>query len=247
MVGRMELLPYALAAVSAILVGLARTGIPGVGILAVPLMALADEQARMSVGKLLPLLIFADLLTLAWYRRHGETRIILRLVPWIALGYLPGFFALRLLPENIFRPFLGLMILILLGLDAWRLRKGWHHLPHHPVFILLIGLLVGFSTMVANAAGPVITIYWLANGLSKERFAASSAWLFLILNTSKIPFYEHLGLMDWRSAAWSLMFVPLVFGGALLGRRILRFIHPDTFNRNAIVLAALSAVVLLAS
>ena len=243
----MELVPYALAAVSAILVGLARTGVPGVGILAVPLMALADEHARMSVGKLLPLLIFADLLTLAWYRRHGETRIILRLVPWIALGYLPGFFALRLLPENIFRPFLGLMILILLALDAWRLRKGWHHLPHHPAFILLIGVLVGFSTMVANAAGPVITIYWLANGLSKERFAASSAWLFLILNTSKVPFYEHLGLMDWRSAGWSLMFVPLVLGGALLGRRILRFIHPETFNRNAIVLAALSALVLLCS
>ncbi|MFO1491307.1 MAG: sulfite exporter TauE/SafE family protein [Kiritimatiellia bacterium] len=241
----MEILSYALAGLSAILVGLSRTGLPGVGILAIPLMALADEQARMSVGKLLPLLIFADLLTLFWYRKHGEARIILRLIPWIALGYLPGHYALRYLPESAFRPFLGVMILILLGLDAWRLRKGWHHLPHHPAFILLIGILVGFSTMVANAAGPIITIYWLANGLGKERFAASSAWLFLVINTSKIPFYGHLGLLSWESVRASLLFAPLVVAGLLFGRRILHRIRPAAFNRNAIVLAALSALILL--
>ena len=236
---------YLLTSLSAILVGLSRTGIPGVGILAVPLMALANEQARLSVGKLLPLLIFADVLVLLWYRRHGNLRILIRLIPWIALGYIPGFYVLGSVPENFFRTLLGGMILIMLGLDYWRLKKGWHHLPHHPVFILLMGILVGFSTMVANAAGPIITIYWIANGLTKERFAASSAWLFIALNTSKIPFYHHIGLLDWETTAWVGIFLPLVFIGAFIGRKILHIIRPETFNRNAIVLAALSALALL--
>ncbi|BCW98807.1 MAG: hypothetical protein KatS3mg024_1634 [Armatimonadota bacterium] len=64
-------LEWALALASAALVGFSKTGVPGTGILVVPLMA-ALFGGRQSVGTLLPMLIFADCFAVAWYRRHAR-------------------------------------------------------------------------------------------------------------------------------------------------------------------------------
>src|SRR4051812_16280811 len=77
--------------VCAVLSGMAKTGVPGLGILAVPLLALAvDDNAYLSTGLLLPLLCVADCFAVAWYRRHASWPHIGRLLPWVVAGMIPG-------------------------------------------------------------------------------------------------------------------------------------------------------------
>lgn len=59
-----------------------------------------------------------------------------------------------------------------------------------------MGTLSGITTMLANAAGPLVSLYLLAISLPKPQLIATSAWFFLIINASKIPFSMQLGLID---------------------------------------------------
>ena len=58
------------------------------------------------------------------------------------------------------------------------------------------GLAAGFTTMVANAAGAVMTVYLVAQGVDKRRFLGTAAWFFLGVNLCKLPFSVGLGLVD---------------------------------------------------
>ena len=86
-----------LAAASALLVGLSKTGLPGVSIPAILLMTEAyPHDARLSVGAILPLLLVGDVFAVAWYRRHADWNRLARLLPYVFVGMLPG--AGRILP-----------------------------------------------------------------------------------------------------------------------------------------------------
>ena len=85
---------------------------------------------------------------------------------------------------------------ILLSMSAIHLFRKWRRrandeadrLPHHPAFIIGTGIIGGFATMIANAAGPVAALYFLASGLPKYAFIGTSAWFFFLANIFKIPF-----------------------------------------------------------
>ena len=74
---------------AALMVGITKTGIPGIGILVVPLMALVFG-GRLSVGATLPLLIFGDIFAVLWYRRHARWDNLRSLFPWVITGILVG-------------------------------------------------------------------------------------------------------------------------------------------------------------
>ena len=61
-----------------------------------------------------------------------------------------------------------------------------------------LGVLGGMATMLANAAGPIAQFYLLAMKLPKYTFIGTSAWLFLIVNISKVPFMCELGILSWE-------------------------------------------------
>ncbi|MFD9352984.1 fluoride efflux transporter FluC, partial [Streptomyces diastaticus] len=98
------------------------------------------------------------------------------------------------------------------------------------------GVLGGFTTMVANAGGPVMSLYLLSAGFRKLGFLGTSAWFFLIVNTSKVPFSVGLGLIDGPSLLLDAVLVLLVVPGALLGRALAHRINQVLFER--LVLAA---------
>ena len=60
---------------------LARTGVPGVATLTVPLMVLTVGDARQAAAWTARILIAADIFAVTYWRRHTETRALLRLVP----------------------------------------------------------------------------------------------------------------------------------------------------------------------
>ena len=108
-----------------------------------------------------------------------------------------------------------------------------------------LGALAGIATMLANAASPIMTIYILAARLAKYEFVGTSAWLFMIINVSKLPFSYALGLINLRSLSFNLLLLPAVTIGALAGRRLLKFVPQLWFERFLLFSAALAALRLI--
>src|SRR5262249_54336806 len=105
-----------------------------------------------------------------------------------------------------------------------------------------IGILVGVATMLANAAGPIMTVYLLAARLPKYEFMGTSAYLFLTINLSKLPFSYSLGLIPRPPLHSNLILFPAVAIGALTGRQLLKFVPQLWFERLLLLSAALAAL-----
>ena len=225
--------------------GFAKTGVPGVGILAVILLANTMPDSRQSVGVLLPLLIFADLFAVTTYRKHTQWKVIRKLLPPTLLGVAFGGLALNYLKGVRFDWVMGGLVLFQLALDLLRRRFRLDHIPHHPLYAWFFGVLGGVTTTLGNMAGPVMTLYMLSIGLDKHKFMGSMAWFFLIINLVKVPIFVGQGMITFDSLATSLSLAPGVALGALLGRRIFRYIPQGPFKGVVQILAALAAFRLL--
>lgn len=232
---------WTLAALCAFNVGVAKTGVPGLGILVVPTMVLVVGDARQSAGWLLPILCIADIFAVFYYRRHAAAGKLFSLTPWVLAGMAAGAAALSL-QERTLRPIIGAIVLLMLIAYLWRkhypntFQLAGHSAPY--------GLAAGFSTTVANAAGPVMNLYLLSKKLSKEEFIATGAWFFFLINLSKIPIYWWHGLFTTRSLTANAILAPAVIAGALSGRWLFNRISPKAFEAAVVVLTALSAVIL---
>jgi len=107
------------------------------------------------------------------------------------------------------------------------------------------GTLGGFTTMVANAGGPVMSMYFLAARFEVKAFLGTAAWFFAIVNIAKLPFAIGLGLLTPQSLLIDLVLVPAVLVGAFIGRLIADRINQVVFERIVFVLTALAALYLL--
>jgi len=247
---------FALAALAGLLTGVAKTGLPGFGILAVPLMVLAVGDARHSAGWLLPLLCLADLFAIATYRRHAQARRLFDLLPWVLAGIAAGAVALAA-PERHLRSLVAAIVIFMIALRWIRGRRAagpvdpsggpavpaprdrWWQAAGY-------GASAGFATTVANAAGPVMNLYLLARRLPKNEFVATGAWFFFAVNLVKLPIYAGHGLIGRRSLLFDLALAPSVVAGALLGRVVLRRLPQTAFDRLVMALTVCAAALLLA-
>lgn len=235
------------AVVAALLVGFTKTGVPGLGLLIVPLMA-SVFPARASVGALLPMLLVGDLFAIAYYRRHADWAVLAKLLPWVLVGLGLGYLTLGTLASGGLAVLLGVLVLSLIALklvEQWTGSWLEEHLPHQWWFSILAGVLAGFATMVANVAGAITTIYFLSMGLQKRQFMGTAAWFYLTVNLIKVPFYASLGIITPGSLLFDLKVAGLIVLGALTGRQVFRLLPQTWFDRSILGLAALSAIKLL--
>ncbi|WNB86624.1 sulfite exporter TauE/SafE family protein [Cellulomonas sp. ATA003] len=103
------------------------------------------------------------------------------------------------------------------------------------------GSVAGFTTMVANAGGPVMSMYFLAARFPMGRFLGTAAWFFLVVNVAKLPFSVGLGLIDRDTLTLDLVLAPAVVVGALVGRRVAGRLDQAVFDRLVLVLTVVSA------
>jgi len=241
-----NLFGWVVIAVSAVVVGVSKTGMPGLGILPVPMMALAFST-RESTGLLLGLLILADLFAVTYHRRNARWRLVLRLLPAALAGIVAGYFGLRVINDQQLKPIIGGIVLVMLGLNYWRTRAGGEEapIPAQWWFAVALGFMAGVTTMMANAAGPVMIIYLLAMRLPKVEFVGTSAWFFFVVNWLKVPFSANLDLMTAESVKLNLTMLPFIAAGALLGILVLKRIPQKAFTMIVQILAAVAAVRLL--
>ena len=245
---------FALAALAGLLIGVAKTGVPGFGILAVPLMVLAVGDARHAAGWLLPLLCLADLFAITAYRRHADAPRLFGLLPWVLGGIALGAITLAA-PERSLRLLVAAIVIVMIAL-RWLRGRGtpvaaatssapspaprdrWWQAAGY-------GVSAGFATTVANAAGPVMNLYLLARRLPKTEFVATGAWFFFVVNLVKLPIYAAYSLIDRRSLLFDLALAPSVVAGALLGRALLRRMPQAIFDKLVMALTVCAAVLLL--
>jgi hypothetical protein len=232
---------WAVGAVCAFFVGLGKTGLPGLGILVVPLMVLMVGDARQSAGWLLPVLCTADLFAIYYWRRNAEARRLFSLAPWVVAGMALGAAALGL-SERLLRPVVGAIVLVMLALYVRRRLRP--HAVEAPAHGAPYGVAAGFATTVANAAGPVMSLYLLSQRLSKEDFVATGAWFFFVVNLAKTPIYTWHGLFTGPSLAFDLAMIPAVLAGALAGRWVVRRASQRLFETLVVALTAVSTLML---
>ena len=235
---------WLLAIVAAVIVGFSKAGIGGLGMLAVVIFAQL-MPAKQATGMVLPLLCFGDVVATAVYRQHAKWRHIFRLFPWTAAGVLIGYFALDRIDERQARLLVGCIVLSLVAMHFVRRRLAGHETEHGAWFAPTIGVLAGFTTLVANAAGPLMVVYMLAMRLPKLDFVGTGAVFFLILNLFKVPFMVHLGLITAESFRLNLVLAPLVVAGAWFGRKLVMRIDQRAFENIALVLGAVAGAKLL--
>ncbi len=241
-----DLFGWVVLALCAVVVGVSKTGMPGLGILPVPLMALAFET-RESTGLLLGILILADLFAVAYHRHNAKWRHVLRLLPAAFVGIVAGYFGLGVVNDRQLKPIIGGIVLAMLGLNYWRMRIRADEapVPAQWWFAVALGFMAGVTTMMANAAGPVMIIYLLAMRLPKVEFVGTSVWFFFVVNWLKVPFSTHLNLMTAESVRLNLMMIPFIAVGATVGILFLRRIPQKAFIAIVQILAAAAAVKLL--
>lgn len=228
---------WCLAALGALLVGVSKTGITGLSLIFVSIFA-GIMPARRSTGLVLPLLFIGDIVAVLSYRRHAQWRHVWRLLPWACAGVVIGYFALGLMSERQARFAIGAIVLGLATLYiVRRLRPGGDQEVHAAWFAPVIGVLAGFTTLVANAAGPLTVIYLLAMRLPKMEYMGTTAVFFLLLNLFKAPFMIGLGLITRESLMTNLALVPAVLAGAWLGKWLLRRINQQAFENIVLGLA----------
>jgi uncharacterized membrane protein YfcA len=230
-------------ALSAFLVGFSKTSVGGLVILVVPLIALAVPGPE-STGLLLPMLAMADVLAVMAYHRSCEWTVFKRIFPITAIGVVIGYLIMDHLPHDIFGPILGALVLFLLAI-GWILEKRPVSPTGNRIITWIVGISAGISTMVANAAGPLMGIYLLQQGLPKKNFVGTRSWYFLVLNLFKLPFSTHLGFVTASSLKINFFALPLIVIGALVGVVVLKFINVTLFKWIIRTVATVSAVKLL--
>lgn len=224
----------------AFMIGVAKTGAPGVGTMVAPLMVLLVGDARMAAAWALPVLATADVFAVAYWRRHAEVRQLFSLIPWVLAGIAGGAVALSL-DEQIVRRVIGVIIIGMVSLYLWRRFSTSPQVPGNPAFY---GACTGFASTVANAAGPVMSLYLLSRKLPKEKFVATGAWFFFAMNLIKAPVYAWYDLYSRASLMFAVLMVPAVLVGALAGQWLVRNVTQRVFELAVIALTAVSCLFL---
>ncbi|MEZ5058337.1 MAG: sulfite exporter TauE/SafE family protein [Saprospiraceae bacterium] len=235
---------WLLAFLAAFIVGLSKSGIKGIAILVVILLALVFG-GKSSTGILLPMLIAGDIFAVIYYHRHTQWHYLKKLLPWMIAGVLAGVWFGNEIPEAAFKKTMAVIVLITVAIMFWWDYRKSKNIPTHWSFAGTMGLSAGFTTMVGNLAGAFSNLYFLAMRLPKVHFIGTAAWLFFIINLFKFPFHVFVwGTITKESLYLNLTLLPAIIIGLYTGIKIVKLIPEKLFRQLILVVTAAGAVML---
>lgn len=239
----LSLTQWLLCILAALGVGVAKSGFAGVSLIHVLVMAsIFGDKA--STGVVLPMLVIGDIGAVLAFKRHAVWRHVARTLPIACIGVAVGTWLMTRIPASAYRPIIGWTVLALVLVQLWRMWKPalFEHVPHSFAFAATMGMLAGITTMMANAAGPVMGLYFLAVGLPKFQLTGTSAWFFLIINLYKIPFSAWLGLIGKGTLLFNFALAPVILAGLFLGRWLLHHVPQKLFDGLILLFAFVAAL-----
>ena len=227
----------------ALLVGMGKAGFSSTVIVAIPILA-AIWGGRQSTGLMLLFLLTGDLFAVKAYYKGTRWDAIKSLIPAALAGILLGGLTGSLINDQQFKHLIAGFVLFCLLLMIYQQYKGADFtVPHSRWFILLAGMLSGFSSMIGNAAGPIFAVYLLAIGFNKKHFLGTSAVFFFIVNMLKLP----IQIFVWQSIVWQqalliALMAPLVYLGIRIGIRLIGKLNEKTFRYLVIVMTLIASI-----
>ncbi len=227
------------------ILGLSKSGIKGIGILIVLILAFVFGE-KASTGILLPMLIFADIFAVVYYNKHAQWHFIKKLLPSMVIGVLVGVWVGNDISEALFKQIMAVIIIGSVLIMFIMERRKSANVPTNKWFSNSAGFLAGFTTMIGNLAGPVSDIYFLAMRLPKNEFIGTAAWLFFIINVFKLPFH----IFVWETVTAeslvlnSVLIIPVVVG-FFLGAYIVKLISNVNYRRFVLFVTALGGIIML--
>ena len=237
-----------------IIQGVSKSGFgAGAGILSLPLMMLVMPVDRVA-ATLLPLLVLLDLNAVYHHRRNVVWKKVMEVylpsIAGIVLGAIVWWWVGREGVETLggaIKRVVGVIAIffaIYIGVrEIWLEWARRHRLG--PGAALIMGAAAGFTSTIAHAAGPIVSLYLFSQHLGKTLFVGTVAWTFLLINVTKVPFYIGAGLIDPQVLRFDLLLLPLIPVGSYLGHWMHHRVNETWFNRIIMVLAFIAGVQLV--
>lgn len=237
-----------------IIQGISKSGFAGgAGILSLPLMMLV-MPVNLVAATLLPLLILCDMNAIYHHWHNKDWRLVLQVyVPAIA-GIVAGaavwWWAGRDRIDHFglyIKQAVGVIaVLFALYIGAKETSMAWvaRHRPG-PRAGIAAGVAAGFTSTIAHAAGPIVSLYMFAQGMGKTLFVGTVAWTFTLINLTKLPFYIGVGLVDFGVLKFDLLLIPLIPVGSYLGHWMHHRVSERLFNRVIMVLTLVTGIQLI--
>ena len=232
--------------IAALSIGMSKTGVQGIMLMIVPFMAMAFG-AKESTGVILPMLCMADIIAVAYYKRIADWKIVAKLLPTAILGFFLAIGVDNMIPAGQFRQLMGWTLLLALIVMLWSEIFGKENRWMHKWwYAAIFGLLGGFTTMIGNAAGPVMSVYLLSMRKEKMEYIGINAWFFLVVNLLKVPLQAFVwDNITWPSFSLNLLMLPVIGIGAWLGIKIVRLFPEKAYRRFVQVVTIISVILML--
>ena len=219
---------YAAAIPAVILLGLAKGGFAGIGILGVPLLALVISPVQ-AAAILLPILLVQDVVSVAAFYRSRDDAVLRQMLPGAALGIAAGY----LLAARVSVAMIELAVgLITLAFAVQRMRGSVNLAStSQPWAGAAFGAASGFTSQIAHAGGPPFQMHVVPMGLNRDRFIGTSAIFFAVVNWMKVPAYAALGQFSHANLLAAAVLMPLAIASTWAGVRLVRRLDAVNFYR----------------
>jgi len=227
---------------------MAKTGMQGINVIAIPFMAIVFG-AKPSTGVILPMLCFADLLAVFYYRRTCRWKYVFKPLPAAIAGFFLAIAIDKFIDPADFKKMMSISIFMGLGVMLWMRynskREITRKIQASALYAPAFGILGGFSTMIGNAAGSIMSVYLLSMNLPKFALVGTNAWFFLVVNYLKVPLqvfvWHNINLTTLTLNALSIPFIIL---GAWVGIVFLKNIPEAKYRVFLVGMTVVSALAL---
>jgi uncharacterized membrane protein YfcA len=218
------------ASIAVIVSGLAKGGFAGVGVLAMPIMAMGVDPIA-GAAILLPILIVQDVISVWAFRRTFSKEIIFIMVPGMALGVFLGYAYASRLSEKAVLGALGVVSMVFGLHRLWLERRNAVVLPSNAPRWLgtVFGVISGFTSQIAHAGAPPFQMWVLPRRLPRDVLVGTTAISFAIMNWMKVPAYAALGQFTAKNLLATAALLPLALGATLAGVALVRRIDAARF------------------
>jgi uncharacterized membrane protein YfcA len=223
---------WATAVPAVLLAGLSKASGNGLGMLAVPLMALTMSPAA-AAAIMLPILIAMDALGLWAWRGRADAATLKAVLPGAMLGIVLGTLAFSVLDVRWVKALLGAES-VAFALHRIVARHAIAAAAPRPQSALaggFWGTVSGFTSTLAHAGSPPLMQYVLPLKLDKERLVATTVIFFTVVNVVKLVPYAAIGLLDASGLTASLALAPVVPIGYWAGLKLVAVLPEPVFHR----------------
>lgn len=223
---------FYLAAIPAVvIVGLAKGGFVGLGILGLPLMALTVSPVQ-AAAIMLPILIVQDAVGLYAFRKHLNKRLLAITLTGALVGVILATFTAAAVSEAAVRLAVGL-IAVVFALNWWLnlAKQAAGERPGGVAWGLLWGGISGFTSFVSHAGGPPFQVYVLPLQLPRDVLVGTTVWFFAAVNIMKVAPYVWLGQFTNENLMTSLALMPVAIVSTMAGVWLVRRVDSAAFYR----------------